>query len=239
MTYALDYNEMLNTICYGLYQPNQGTYHPTSWMFPKEGPQPIEQDLAKARQLLDEAGWIDTDNDGIRDKMFGSRSQPFEFTIHCGQTETAKKVSTLLKESLDQIGVVCHVKPTEFAVLQQINLDHKFQATLGGWGTGTDPDTSSNIFKTDEPRNYGVYSNKRVDELFKQGKHEFDPEKRAAIYAEIHTILWDDQPYTWLYYRNAFYAFNKKLRGYNFSPRGPYNYGPGFSSLFVPLDANP
>jgi peptide/nickel transport system substrate-binding protein len=47
-------------------------------------------------------------------------------------------------------------------------------------------------------------------------------------------LLWADQPYTRLYYRNAFYGFNKSLRGYVFSPRGPYHYGPGFSSIYKP-----
>ena len=73
-----------------------------------------------------------------------------------------------------------------------------------------------------KPATTASYSNARVDELFKQGRREFDREKRAAIYGEIHKILWEDQPYTWLFYRNAFYGFNKKLRGYNFSPRGPF-----------------
>jgi len=36
----------------------------------------------------------------------------------------------------------------------------------------------------------------------------------------------------WLYYQNAYYGFNKQLRGYVFSPRGPFHYGPGFSSIW-------
>jgi peptide/nickel transport system substrate-binding protein len=48
--------------------------------------------------------------------------------------------------------------------------------------------------------------------------------------------LWRDQPYTWLFYRNAFHGFSKKLRGYNFSPRGVTGYSPGFSSWHIPAD---
>jgi peptide/nickel transport system substrate-binding protein len=234
MSYAMDYDELLNTICYGLYQPCQGTYHPTSWMFPKDGPAPLQQNLEKAKQLLDEAGWKDSDNDGIRDKMIGDRQMKFEFTLLSHQSDTSIKTCTLMKECLDQIGIVCNVSPTEFTAHTEMLLQKKFQASIGGWGTGVDPDTNKNVFGTGENRNYGSHSDKRVDELFELGKREFDPEKRAAIYAEIHTRLWDEQPYTWLFYRNGFYAFNKKLRGYNFSPRGPYSYSPGFESIFVP-----
>jgi peptide/nickel transport system substrate-binding protein len=231
MSYAFDYEEMLTTIYYGLYQPGRGTFHPTSWMFPKNGPQPYKQDLDKAEELLDEAGWTDGDGDGIRDKMINGRRIPFEFTLLCAQFEDRIQTCTLMKECLDSIGIICHVKPTEFTVLTQLLTDHKFQAELGGWGTGADPDTTTNIYATDQNRNYGQYSNPRVDELFEQGRKEIDREKRAAIYGEIHNILWEDQPNTWLFYRAAFYAFNKKLRGYNFSPRGPFHYTPGSESI--------
>ena len=231
MSHAFDYDEMLNTIYYGLYDPGRGTFHPTSGMFPKDGPKPYKQDLDKAEELLDEAGWTDSDGDGIRDKLIGGRRVPFEFTLMCAPFEDRIQTCTLMKECLDAIGIICHVKPTEFTVLTQLHTDHNFHATLAGWSTGADPDTTTNIFATDEPRNYGQYSNPRVDELFEQGRLEFDRDKRNAIYGEIHNILWEDQPYTWLFNRNAFYGFNKKLRGYNFSPRGPFHYSPGVESI--------
>ena len=100
-------------------------------------------------------------------------------------------------------------------------MDHQFHAAAGGWGAGADPYTTKNIFGTDQDRNYGLYSNAEVDRLFDEGEKEFDREKRAAIYGQIHKILHEEQPYTWLFYRNAFFGFGKELRGYNFSPRGP------------------
>ncbi|MFI4874854.1 MAG: peptide ABC transporter substrate-binding protein, partial [Blastopirellula sp. JB062] len=144
-----------------------------------------------------------------------------------------ERVARLLKRSLNKIGVACNIKLVEFTALQQLNLDGQFEATLGGWGTSTDPYSSENIFATGEGRNYGRYSNPEVDKLFEEGLREFDREKRAEIYGKIHKILYEDQVYTWLFYRNSFYGFNKKLRGYKFSPRGPYNYSPGFNSIWA------
>ena len=77
-------------------------------------------------------------------------------------------------------------------------------------------------------------SRPEVDKLFEAGMREFDLDKRAKIYQQISLILTEDQPYTWLFYQNAFYGFNKSLRGYMFSPRGPYHYGPGFGSIWKP-----
>lgn len=232
MSWAYDYKELLNTICKGLYQPCQGPFHPTNWAFPKDPPEPYHQDLDKAEDLLDEAGWTDSDGDGIRDKEINGRLVPFEFTLNTYQTETALQASTLLKECLEKIGIICNVKPTEFTVLVDSMQNHTFDASMGGWGAGNDPDSSENIYATGAMRNYGNYSNPEVDELFKKGRLEFDRDKRAAIYGQIHNLIWQDQPYTYLFNRNAFYAFNKKLRGYNFSPGGPYLYDPGMMSLF-------
>ncbi len=234
MSYAMDYEELLDTILYGIYSPCQGTFHPTSKMFPKDGPEPFQQDLDIAEQLLDAAGWEDSDGDGIRDREVNGRTIPFEFTLIVANIEDRIKIATLMKECLESIGVECNVKPTEFTVLTQMQRDRKFQAAFAGWGTGADPDTTANLWVTNEGRNYGSYSNLRVDALFEQARHEFDEEKRMALYGEIHNLLWEDQPYTWLFVRNSFYGFNKRLRGYNFSPRGPFSYGPGIGSIYMP-----
>lgn len=233
MAYAFDHQEMLDKLYYGLYQPAVGTFHPDSWMASKNV-KPYHQDLDKAEDLLDAAGWADSDGDGIRDKLIDGKKTDFEFSVLTLNTQAGIKTAELLKQNLDQIGIICNVKPLEFTVLMQAEIDHKFQAALGGWGAGTDPDQTVNLFGTGENRNFGLYSSKEVDDLFVQGRKEFDPEKRAAIYQKIHEILYEDQAYMWLYYRNSFYGFNKSLRGYKFSPKGPFNYGPGFDSIWKP-----
>ncbi len=234
MGYALDHEEMLDKIFYGMYEPASGVFHPTSWMAPKNPPPPLKQDLDKAEELLDEAGWVDSDGDGVRDKEINGKLVPFEFSIIYPQGSTnAEKVCNLFRENLDQIGVLCNPRPLEWTVLQEMTQNHKFHAYMGGWGTGTDPYTLENIFKTGAERNFGEYSNKKVDELFAQGVKEFDQEKRAEIYRQIYMELYNDQPYTWLFHRSSFYGFNKALRGYMFSPRGPYHYSPGFDSIWM------
>lgn len=235
MGHAFDHERMLETTCHGLYSPGTGIFHPTAWMATKKPIEPYRQDLDRAEALLDEAGWVDHDNDGIRDREIDGRSLPFEFTVLCSQQPMALEICTLLQQSLERIGVRVNVKPTEFTVLQQKQLDKDFDAAFGGWSAGSDPDTSSNIWATGEGRNFGSYSNPEVDKLFAEGRTELDRSRRAEKYARIQEILWEDQPYTWLYWRNSFYGFSKDLRGYVFSPRGPYHYAPGFGSLWKPV----
>lgn len=233
MANVMNYKEMIDTLCFGLYPRCYGIFSPDSWMYPKEDPpQLFQQDLDRAEDLLDEAGWVDSDGDGIRDKEVGGRTVPFEFTLLVSNKPDRIAICNLFAEDLDRIGVMCTVQPLDAATFQQRMQEKNFQAQMAGWGTGTDPYTNENIFGTGEFRNYGAYSNKQVDELFEQGMAELDRDKRAEIYGQIGKIIWQDQPYLFLYNRSSFYGFNKRLRGYNFSPRGPFHYGPGFSAIY-------
>lgn len=227
---AFDYEELLENLRFGLDRPGVGIFHPESLWCPDPPPEPGKQDLARARRLLTEAGWRDTDGDGVLDK----EGVPFEFTMICRNQQWRVDVCNLMAENLGRLGVICTVQPLEATVVQNKLLDHKFQAAFGGWSTGADPDTAENIWGTGKGRNFGHYSNAEVDRLFDEGKKLFDIDERRKRYQQIHTLIWEDQPYTWLFHQNAFYTFSKELRGYNFSPRGPYSFGPGFSSFYQP-----
>lgn len=228
---AFNHEEMLNSIFYGLAPAGLGPFHPTGWMASKK-PEAYQRDLDAAEDLLDEAGWEDSDGDGIRDKEINGRLVPFRFTVLSSDQPNSIKVCTQMKTDYEQIGIAVDVKPTEFTVLQDKSLKHQFDAMIAGWGTGTDPSTLDNVFKTGGGRNYGLYSNKRVDELFELAQREFDRAKRAEYYAEIHDILWNDQAYMWLFYRPTLFGLNKEIRGFNFSPRDPYGVSPGINGIW-------
>ncbi len=233
MGYAFDHDQMLNRLNYGLYAPCLGIFHPASWMAPKNPPRRLRQDLDRASDLLEQAGWKDTDGDGVLDKVIDGKKVKFEFDILVSDKPDRIEVCNLLKQNLDRINVKCNVRVLEAAAHMKRTHDKDFQAYFAGWGAGADPDHSENLWKTGEARNFTSFSSKEVDDLFNQGKKEFDREKRAAIYGRIAELVWEQQPYTFLYHRASFYGFNKKLRGYMFSPRGPYSYGPGIGSIWA------
>jgi peptide/nickel transport system substrate-binding protein len=234
MAYAMNYDEMLNDLCYGLYGQCTGIFHRDAWMYPKNPAPPFNFDLDKAEDLLDASGWIDTDDDGIRDKEINGRRVPFEFTLMVGNKPDRIAVCNLFRENLESIGVTCHIAPLEAAVLLERMFEKNFEADFAGWGTGADPSLNKNIFGTGEPRNYGSYSNPEVDRLFDEAMLEFDRDKQAEIYGKILNLIYADQPYLFLYNKHSLYAFNKKLRGYRFSPRGPFHYSPGIDSIWSP-----
>ncbi|MBN1765951.1 MAG: hypothetical protein JW860_11880 [Sedimentisphaerales bacterium] len=237
MTHAMNMPLIQEKILYNLATPCYGQYHPDSWMFNPEV-KPLEYDLNKSQALLDEAGWKVDPDDGWRYKMIDGEKVKFKFTLTFSQgSSTAPKISAIFQEDLRKIGVEMDTRVMEWATFLEKIRKHEFQAETAMWGTGTDPDTGWNLWRTEEyekGRNYGAYSNARVDELFELGRREFDTEKRKKIYQEIHKIIYEDQPYTWLYNEPILSAVNIRLRGVQLSPRGIFNFDPSFYGWWVP-----
>jgi peptide/nickel transport system substrate-binding protein len=235
MSCTFPHQEFLEKICFGLYEPAPGIFHPGSWMA-DPGLKPLHQDLERAGRLLKEAGWEDTDGDGVLDKEEGGRRVPFRFSLILGTgNPITSKAATLLKRDLEKLGVVCEIKELEFATLISRARDHNFQAFCFGILTGADPDTNRNLWTTaayKDGRNYVGHSNPRIDELFERGQHEFDLKKRAEVYREIDRLLAAESPFTLLCYRASFYGLSQDLRGFNFSPKGPFGFSPGSGAIW-------
>ena len=195
--------------------------------------QRIPYDLEKAAALLDEAGWRVSDEDGWRYKD----RVKFSFTMTYSQgSSTAPQICAILQEDLKSLGVEMLIEVYEWAVFSEKNRKHEFQATTAGWGTGTDPDLSKNIWKTEmykEGRNYGGYSDPKVDELFEAAGKEFDVAKRMGMYREIERRIYDAQPYTFLYFQPVAWAFARRIRGVTFSPRGVWGFDPSLLDWWV------
>lgn len=237
MTHALNIPMILDKLYYNLATPCYGMYHPDSWMFNPEV-KGLEYDLEKSRVLLDEAEWLVDEDDGWRYKDVDGVRTRFEFSLLLSQgSPTAPQIAAIFQEDLKRIGVDLKTRTLEWSAFLEKIRTHEFQAEIAAWGTGTDPDTGWNLWRTKEyetGRNYVGYSDERVDELFVLGRQEFDFEKRRKIYQEIHKILYDDQPYTWIYFRPILSAINKRISGVQFSPRGIYGFSPSFYAWWVP-----
>ncbi|MHC2069296.1 ABC transporter substrate-binding protein [Bremerella sp. T1] len=232
MSYAIDYNTIINNVLNGIHQQASGPFHPSAWFAPQPSLEPFKTDLEKSRELLKEAGWADTDSDGILDKEIDGKKVSFKFQIMHAPSPVSELMARQFARDFGQLGIKCEPRQFEWTVLQQKARDHSFDAMMAGWGSGGDPFSTENIYGTGKPRNYGEYSNERVDELYELGLLELDPEKRAEHYREIAKILYEEQPYTWMYYRADLFAFNKRMRGYQFSPTGPWFYEPGMHSVW-------
>ena len=232
MSMAINTPLMIEKITYSLPQRAYGPFHPDSPMFNPEI-KLIPVDLKAAAALLDEAGWKIDPETGWRKK--GERQFSFTLTLPQGNP-TSVEMAAIIQQDLKTIGVEMKTLIIEWATFQERNRKHEFEASTAAWGTGTDPDLTRNIFGTpaiDDGRNYGCYSNPKIDELYDLGAKEFDEKKRMKIYQEIGKLIYDDQPYTFLWSRPTLWAFNKRIRGVVFSPRGVWNFDPSVMAWWV------
>ncbi len=236
MTHALNIPLILEKIAYNLSSQSLGVYHEDSWMYNPDV-KPFPFDLKIAGQLLDEAGWAIDPTDGWRYKTINGEKVLFKFTLTMPQgSQTSPKIAAIFQEDLKLIGVQMDTRVLEWATYMEKSRKHEFQAGIAAWGTGADPDTGWNLWRTDQyktGRNYGGYSNPEIDKLFEEGRAEFDFEKRKKIYQKIHKILYEDQPYIWISNPPILSAINKRIRGVQFSPRGIFSFDPSFYGWWV------
>lgn len=161
-----------------------------------------EFNVEKAAALLDEAGWTDSNNDGIRDKDGVEMRVVFQTSVN----PVRQKTQEIVKQSLEAIGVRVELKsidPSIFFSGDPANTDtlNHFYADLQEFTTGNDsPDpgphmkwwTCEEIAQKEnswQKPNYARYCNPEYDELWKRATTELDPEKRAALFRQMDELL--------------------------------------------------
>ena len=87
---------------------------------------------------------------------------------------------------------------------------------LLGWSLSRDPD-NYDIFHSSKTKegefNFVGYNNQKVDKLLEQGRSIFEQSKRSEIYRQIHKIIYDDQPYMFLYVPDSLSIIDKRFQG--------------------------
>ena len=231
ISYAVDKQEIIDGVLLGLGRVCTGPFVPESWAYNKDV-ESIPYNPQKAKQLLREAGWIDSDGDGWLDKG----DQIFEFTIITNQgNEQRKQTAEIIQHRLKTIGIKVNIRILEWAVfLDKFVKERQFEAIILGWGLSRDPDCYD-IWHSSKTKpgefNFISYSNPEVDRLLEEGRRIFEREKRAEIYHQVHRILYQDQPYLFLYVADALPAVHKRFRGIEPAPIG---IGYNFIDWYVP-----
>ncbi len=219
LTYAIDRQSLIDGIWLGYGKLATGPFPPDSWAYnPNVSPYPYDPE--KAKQLLAQGGWT-PGQDGILQKN-GTR---FEFTVITNQgNDERKKSAEIIQSNLARIGIKVNIQILEWqALLHQYIDKKKFEAIILGWGLGQDPDAYDIWYsqKTKEGEfNFVSYNNPKVDQLLIEGRKTCNQEKRKKIYQEIHALIADDQPYTFLYYPQALPILAKRFTGVKVTPIG-------------------
>lgn len=231
LAYAINKQELIDGVLLGYGAVATGPYKPDTWVYNASVPK-YSYNPAKARQLLAEAGWKDTNGDGILDKDGNELS----FTIVTNQgNDLRSKTGEIIQQRFREVGVDVQLRIIEWATfLKEFINPNNFDATILGWTGGPEPD-QYNIWHSSKAvpggLNFISFKNEEVDHLLEEGRRIFDLSQRKVYYDRFQEILAEEQPYTFLYVGEALPAVSKRFRGVTSAPAGiRYN----FNQWFVP-----
>jgi len=224
MTYLTNRRQMVKTLLFGLGEVVNG---PIFFFRPEYDKTlhdyPYNPD--KALTILREAGWKDTDGDGILDKIINGKRTPFrfEFKVPSGSS-TGKSIILVLQEELKKHGILATVRELDWTIFLDDVKNHKFDAVIMAWAMQASEPDEYQVWHSSQAANKGSdhisYKNARVDRILEDYRREFDPKKRVELYREFQEILNDEQPYTFLFARKSVSAVQRRFHGVEVYPAG-------------------
>jgi peptide/nickel transport system substrate-binding protein len=233
---AVDVDAMIQAALFGEGDRMTSFIIPASWAYNTDLPL-IATDLAAAGALLDEAGFVDHDNDVTTPRiaqgaLYAEDGTPLRFTLFSNQGNSRREaVGTLVQDQLAQVGIQVDFQTIEFNTQLEIMDSQTFDAFILGWRNGypDDPDATQLFTPVGDVVGGGSndvsFYNARFVELNTMAKSAVDtngcdPAARSEMYHEMQAIFQEELPYIPLYTIGGHYASDASL-----SPWTPYGGG--------------
>jgi peptide/nickel transport system substrate-binding protein len=222
LSYLVDRKSIIERIHFGLATPIQSPVYFQDKKNFNPNLAEIPYDPEKAKQLLSEAGWTDSDGNGILDRQIDGRKVEFKFT-YLNNTNVARRQSLLIvTDALKKVGIISDVQDLEWSVFLEKLKKHEFDAFMGAWVLSDYPPDQYQLYHSSQAKNegsnYTSYNNPEADKLMEQYRGEFDENKRAEIMKQIQKVFYDDQVYTFLWTPNAKYVFGERFKNVRWYP---------------------
>jgi peptide/nickel transport system substrate-binding protein len=208
MAHLMDTERVRTTILEGLAEITTGPFLQQSLQYNKKL-KPLTYDPAKAFELLKAAGYARDANGHL-----AKDGKPFEFELMIpAGGGFADQFVSVLKEDFSKAGINLTLRKLEFqTMLEKIN-KRDFQSTMLGWQSGieSDPYQLWHTSQREKGHNFTNFGNAESDGLIEQARVTFDAKERNALYHRFHEIVYNEQPYTFLYASYALIAVNRRF----------------------------
>jgi len=174
---------------------------------------PFEFSISKAKKILSEVGWADTDGDGILDK----NGAKFQFRIlQVTSHPLQSKILPIIKEDMAKVGIVMNIQKVEWSIYVQKLEKKEFEVCILGWGLSIESDPfqlwHSSHADNDDSSNHCSFKNKDADDLIDELRITFDKKRQIEIYHAFHKLIHDEQPYTFLINSYSLMGQSKKCK---------------------------
>ena len=220
---AINVDEIIKYLLYGEGKQVTGPYpQNTEWYDPEVKPLPYDPE--GARRLLEQVGWKPN-----REGWLEKDGKLFEFNLITNSGNPIRKnIMTIVQNGWKKIGIKCNTQYFEWAVfLKDFINTGSFDATVLGWSMGIDPDIYQ-IFHSSQsgPQqlNFVAYNNPKADELILRIRQEYHRDRQRELTHELHRVIAEDQPYTFLFVGLATRVLDKKIVIVERAPDGKERY---------------
>lgn len=217
MTLAIDRRAIIQNIINGLGVECTGPFFILSDAC-DQSITPWPYDPQKAKQLLEEEGWHDSDNDGILDKIVDGKKIRFEFTLTYNvKSLSSQAICAFVSNSLKKIGIICHLNATSLVDLSAAFDDKYFDALSLAWALDPPPEEPRQYWHSAGAKEKGSsnltgFANKEADQIIEKLQFEDQPDARQALYHRLHAIIHDEAPYTFLYIPKEVFLYRERLQ---------------------------
>jgi peptide/nickel transport system substrate-binding protein len=202
----IDKSKIISTAYMGLAVPTNFPFYPGTWTYNDSLDASVTKDIEEAKRLLSEAGWDDSDENGVLDRINGNgelenlhlRLFYYEEPDNDVRGETANIISSALSE----VGIACKITAMSMTDMQQKMRSGAFDLALVAFSMDATPDPGF-MLMTSNTANYNRYSSSRMDELFSSLRKETTQEGYRQRLMEIQSLFLNDCPFVCLYWRTG------------------------------------
>ena len=215
--YGLDRKRLVDEVVGGQGIIAHSIVMPENWAY-NPNVKTYDYDPARAAQLLDEAGWIDSDGDGVRDKD----GIALRFLLYANDDPTRQALIEQIAAGWRSLGVDATPTPVTFAGLVADFLNpRRFDAALVGWEIAGDPDPYPLWHSTQAAgggQNYSGWANAEADEVMEQARAISDEAQRRALYGRFQDVFAEEAPALLLYYPVYTYGVSARVHNVQIGP---------------------
>jgi peptide/nickel transport system substrate-binding protein len=222
ITIAIDRKLIIDNLCYGFAEECVSPFVPMIWAY-KPDMKALPYDPELARRLLAEEGFIDRDGDGWLDRD-GKRFE-FDLITNYG-SQIRVDTQIMVQEMLRGIGVKVNPIALEWTVMLDRAKAGDFTAMVNAWRASTKADLSP-IWSCEARRAGGYnrvdYCNGTVDSLNALASRILDFDEAKPLFHRVQELIYEDQPYTFLYVQHALIALDRRFAGARPDAIGAYH----------------
>jgi peptide/nickel transport system substrate-binding protein len=249
LSHAINSQDIIKGVLLGQGEPTVGPYQPGTWVY-NDALTPIAHDLDKARQLLAEAGIKNRNRRGLLEVPVenpdGTISyHPFSFTLLINQgNEQRGKIAVIIQAQLKELGIEVRIRSVEWAAfINDFVNPRRFETLILGWNILPDPDLSD-VWHSSRIApgglNFMGFNSPEADFLLETAAASLDQEERKRLYDRFQEILYEEQPYTFLYVPYSLPIIQARIRGIEPAPAGiMHNFRQWWDASIPPQELQP